>query len=50
MPMMPMDAIWIVFGMEKIAPLGGKVIYITPEQLEKLYPFGADYQYGRYYR
>ena len=50
MPMMPMDAIWIVFGMEKIDPLGGKVIYITPEQLEKLYPFGADYQYGGYYR
>ena len=36
MPDMPLDAIWIVFGGEKINPKGGKVIYIDDEKLEKL--------------
>lgn len=31
------NIIWVVFGNEKINPKGGKVIYITGEQLEKLY-------------
>lgn len=39
MPNIPCDAIWIVFGQTKINPKGGKVIYITPEQLDKLYEF-----------
>ena len=38
-PNIPCDAIWIVFGQTKINPKGGKVIYITPEQLDKLYGF-----------
>ena len=37
MPYMPIDAIWIVFGQIQIYPMGGRVIYITPEQLNKLY-------------
>lgn len=36
MPNQPIDAIWIVFGDKKINPIGGKVIYITQEQLDKL--------------
>ena len=36
MPDTPMDAIWIVFGPEDIAPMGGRVIRITPEQLNAL--------------
>ena len=36
MPNMPLNAIWIVFGREKISPKGGKVIHITPEQLDML--------------
>ena len=39
MPYMPIDAIWIVFGQVNIYPMGGRVIYITPEQLDKLYGF-----------
>lgn len=39
MPDMTIDAIWIVFGDEKINPKGGKVIYVTLEQLEKLYSY-----------
>ena len=39
MPDMPIDAIWIVFGGERINPKGGKVINITPEQLDRLYSF-----------
>ena len=39
MPDMPFDAIWIVFGGERINPKGGKVINITPEQLDKLYSY-----------
>lgn len=35
-PDMPLDAVWIVFGGEKINPKGGKVIHIDNEQLEKL--------------
>ena len=37
MPDMPLDAIWIVFGGEKINPKGGKVIHIDDKQLERLY-------------
>ena len=36
MPDMALDAIWIVFGGEKINPKGGKVIYINDNQLERL--------------
>ena len=39
MPDMPLDAIWIVFGGERINPKGGKVIHITPEQLDRLYSY-----------
>ena len=39
MPDMPLDAIWIVFGSEKINPKGGKVIHIDNEQLERLYNY-----------
>lgn len=39
MPDMPLDAIWIVFGGERINPKGGRVIHITPEQLDKLYSY-----------
>ena len=36
---MSIDATWIVFGGEKINPKGGKVIHITPEQLDRLYSY-----------
>lgn len=36
MPKMKIDAIWVVFGYTSINPIGGKVIHITPEQLDKL--------------
>ena len=36
MPSTKVDAIWIVFGDRKISPVGGKVIYINQEQLQKL--------------
>ena len=36
MPSKPMDAIWIVFGNQKINPKGGRVIYISDEMLRKL--------------
>ena len=39
MPEMSIDAIWIVFGGEQINPKGGKVIHITPEQLDRLYSY-----------
>ena len=39
MPDMPLDAIWIVFGGERINPKGGRVIHITPEQLNRLYSY-----------
>ncbi len=39
MPIMPMDAIWIVFGWMEIKPPGGKVIYLDDEQLERLYNY-----------
>ena len=39
MPDMLIDAIWIVFGGEKINPKSGKVIHITPEQLDRLYSY-----------
>lgn len=39
MPSNKVDAIWIVFGNRKINPPGGKVIYITPEQLDRLYSY-----------
>ena len=36
MPEEPVDAVWLVYGDEKIDPKGGKVIYITEEQMKKL--------------
>ncbi len=39
MPSTPIDAIWIVFGGMKINPIGGKVIHIDDEQLERLYNY-----------
>ena len=42
MPDMPIDAIWIVFGNEKINPKGGRVINITGEQLDRLYSCEMD--------
>ena len=39
MPSTPIDAIWIVFGGIKINPVGGKVIHIDDEQLERLYNY-----------
>lgn len=39
MPKMSIDAIWIVFSCIRINPNGGKVIYITPEQLDRLYSY-----------
>ena len=33
MPDKPMNAIWVVYGDEEIAPDGGTVIRISPEQL-----------------
>lgn len=36
MPNTKLNAIWIVFGDRKINPNGGKVIYITSDDLEKL--------------
>ena len=42
MPDMPIDAIWIVFGNEKINPKGGRVINITGEQMDRLYSYEMD--------
>lgn len=39
MPKISIDAIWIVFGNKRINPKGGKVIYITNEELNRLYNF-----------
>lgn len=39
MPEKTMDAIWIVFGEDKIEPKGGKVIAINRRQLERLCRF-----------
>ena len=36
MPKEPIDAVWLVYGDEKIDPGAGKVIYITEEQMRKL--------------
>lgn len=36
MPKMTIDAIWVVFGDKKINPPGGKVIYISYEELRRL--------------
>ena len=36
MPNKKCDAIWVVFGKEKISPNGGKVIYISEEQFKQL--------------
>jgi len=36
MPSKKVDAIWVVFGNRKINPIGGKVIYISEEQLARL--------------
>lgn len=35
MPKKYLDVIWIVFGEEKINPLGGKVIYITKDKIKR---------------
>ena len=37
MPKEKANAIWVVFGEEKINPLGGQVIYINQEQLKQLH-------------
>ena len=42
MPKSSIDAIWIVFGETKINPLGGKVIYITNDELDRLYNFESN--------
>ena len=42
-PNVPMDIIWIVFGRKRINPKGGRVIYITEEQLNKLFSYEQDY-------
>ncbi len=42
MPQKELDVIWIVFGNERINPKGGRVIYITGEQLERLYSFKTE--------
>ena len=39
LPKASVNAIWIVFGNTKINPKGGKVIYITSEQLDRLYSY-----------
>lgn len=36
MPSKQLDAIWIVFGGKKISPKGGRVIYISDEDLKRL--------------
>lgn len=36
MPRRKVNAIWLVFGNQKINPKGGKVIYVTEEQLKRL--------------
>ena len=46
MPNKPLDAIWIVFGRRRINPKGGRVIYITGEQLNRLY----SYEQGNSYK
>ena len=47
MPDIPMDAIWIVFGENKINPKGGRVILIDGEQLDRLYSDESGYSYKR---
>ena len=42
MPDMPLDAIWIVFGGIQINPKGGKVIYITGDDLRKLTSYNME--------
>jgi predicted metal-dependent peptidase len=39
MPQKKVDAIWIIFGGRKINPLGGRVIYISDEDLKRLANF-----------
>ena len=42
-PQLPFDGIWLVFGEKKYIPdLSGKVIIITPEQLDELYSRGGN--------
>lgn len=36
MPDKELDAIWIVYGIDKIKPKGGRVIYINEEELKNL--------------
>ena len=47
MPDEAIDAIWIVFGSTRINPKGGKVIYITPEQLERLHSYEIEETKGK---
>ena len=42
MPKTCIDAIWIVFGNRVINPKGGKVIYITNDELDRLYNFESN--------
>lgn len=42
MPKSSIDAIWIVFGNRMINPKGGKVIYITNDELDRLYNFESN--------
>lgn len=43
MPSKKVNAIWVVFGNDKINPPGGKVIYIDSEALERLSGFSSGY-------
>lgn len=47
MPQKKVDAIWIVFGGRKINPLGGRVIYISDEDLKKLANFNKSKRNSR---
>ena len=49
MPKEKVDAIWIVFGDDEIKPPGGKVVFIDPEQLDKLNSRGNTRSSGRRY-
>lgn len=41
MPQRNVDAIWVVFGNHKITPRGGKVIYVSENDLRKAYGFSS---------
>lgn len=44
MPDTSLNAIWIVFGGRRIEPKGGRVIYISPEQYDKLQNLDVNYE------